>query len=506
MRYALDIPAGIVADDTSFAASPRWLDGSNVRFRLGRPQTIGGWERLVSTQLSGTCRSILNWTDNFGILNIGFGTHLGLEVWYGGDLYDVTPATGFTPGQIDGTGGQGYGTGSYSTGNYSEPSTTDYFPLTWSLAAWGQNLLACPRNQTIFAWTNNTATAASALSNAPDNVTYMLVAPKRQVFALGCNEEVSGVFNPCCIRHSSIGNNNDWTTTTSSTAREYILPGGGRIVAGRVVGEYLFVWTDKALFLGSYVGQVSQVWRFDQIGDKCGLIAPNAAVVVGQTAYWLGPDLQFYACQLGGAPQPLPCPVREILVDHLATSQFDKITAASINQFQEIRFDYPDGRDGAENSRYLALCVNGDDAGAWHLGQMPRTAFVDAGPSSFPIGTDADGVIYWHERGHSADGGAFSWFIESSDQYMSEDTATLIRCCWPDIQGQIGPVNLTLTGRFKPQGDEIVYGPYAMATSEDKVDFKAKARLVKVKFSGGSAPTFMRLGKPIFDVKPTGQR
>jgi hypothetical protein len=54
-----------------------------------------------------------------------------------------------------------------------------------------------------------------------------------------------------CIRHSSIRNNTQWSTTASgSTAREYILTGGGRIVAGRMVGPYMLVWTNDACSWG----------------------------------------------------------------------------------------------------------------------------------------------------------------------------------------------------------------------------------------------------------------
>ena len=159
----------------------------------------------------------------------------------GGAVRPDAHVPGFTPGAIDGAGSaELWHLGAYGTGGYGQPSTTDYFPLTWSFAAWGQNLLASPRNQTIFAWTNNTASKAVALANAPANVTHMLVAPLNggyQVFALGCNEEVSGVFNPSCIRHSSIRDNTEWSTSaTGSTAREYVLTGGGRIVAGRMAG------------------------------------------------------------------------------------------------------------------------------------------------------------------------------------------------------------------------------------------------------------------------------
>ena len=87
--------------------------------------------------LGGVCRSVFPWTDTLGTLNIAFGTHQTLEIWQSGAHTDITPATGFTPGQIDGTGGAGYGTGAYGVGNYGEPSTVDYFPLTGSLGAFG---------------------------------------------------------------------------------------------------------------------------------------------------------------------------------------------------------------------------------------------------------------------------------------------------------------------------------------------------------------------------------
>ena len=108
-------------------------------------------------------------------------------MWIGGGLYDITPAdaspildsggnpildsdgnpildsgSGFAAGNIDGTAGIGYGTGAYGEGYYGEPIPGTDFPLTWSLAPWGQNLMACPRGQTIYQWTNDTGTPAAA--------------------------------------------------------------------------------------------------------------------------------------------------------------------------------------------------------------------------------------------------------------------------------------------------------------------------------------------------------
>lgn len=592
MRIPLDIPAGLVSDDTTFAAGGRWADSSNVRFWEGRPQTIGGWEALSSDLLTGICRSVLSWSDLAAVNNVAFGTHSALQVWLGGALYTITPtsavpgislganplsvtsgsynvavtqaAHGFTagsvvtisgatavggitpngtysvlyapdantfvvvhafpatstavgggaavasraqvafaPGNIDGTGGAGFGTGTFSTGTYSSPSTSDYFPRTWSMGAWGQNLVASPRGGAIHCWTNATGVPAAPLLNSPAQVTCCLVAPQDQIFALGCNEEVSKTFNPLCIRHCSVRNNTEWSTGPSTTAREYVLPGGGRIVGGRVIGASILVWTSHALFLGTFLGSLSQPWRFDRVGEKCGLIGANAAVVVGQSAYWLGPDLQFYQYDLGGAPRPLVCPIRDEMADNFAQSQGDKATASSISAFGEIRFDYPDARDGLENSRYLTYSLL---EGAWSRGVMARSAFVDAGPSPSPIGVRPDGAIYWHERGASADGAPITWHIETADQYLSEDETVLVRGVWPDFAHQVGPATLEVTARLKPQDQEASSSVAALSPGADRADLRASGRLFRVRFSGASSPTRWRLGRTVFDVAAAGRR
>src|SRR5204863_1104411 len=145
MKIPLELPPGLNGDDTTFAVGGRWADGSNVRFRLGRAETIGGWERLMSDPLTGVCRGVFPWTDNTGVLNIGFGTHSKLQLWRGGALFDVTPASGFSAGAIDGAGSAGYGTGAYGIGGDGRPAVTDYFPLTCAFGAWGEQLLARAR-------------------------------------------------------------------------------------------------------------------------------------------------------------------------------------------------------------------------------------------------------------------------------------------------------------------------------------------------------------------------
>lgn len=502
MRVPIQLPPGLIGDDTSATAAGRFYEADKTRFWRGQPQTIGGWERLTTTALTGVCRGVFVWTDNGGSLSIAFGTNSELQVWRDGDLATITPV-GLAAGAVDGTGGAGYGTGTYGTGDYSEPSLIDYYPRTWALAAWGENLLASPRGGTIYKWENVMATVAAEITNAPDQIQHMLVTPQRQIMALGCNEEVSTTFNPLCIRWCDIEDDTDWTTSPTNNAGEYILAGGGRIVAGRVTAYGTFIWTDNALYLATYLGDPGQTYQFDEIGKNCGLIGPNAVTVVGQTAFWLAPDGQFYTCTLGGSPQPMVSPIGAEVFTHLTAAQKDKTYASSASTFAEIRWDYPDDRDGVENSRYVA--VNTLD-GSWTRGVMVRTAMVDSGPGPHPVGVDYDGNVFWHERGQSADGAAFECVIETADQSISEEQLVFIRGCWPDFKNQVGTVNLTVITRMYPQGDETEHGPYAMTPGKEKVDFRATGRIARLRLSSNTGPTFWRLGKPSFDVAPAGQR
>jgi len=267
----------------------------------------------------------------------------------------------------------------------------------------------------------------------------------------------------------------------------------------------MLVWTGDALFLGTFVGALNQPWRFERVGRNCGLIGPNAAVVVGQTAFWVSPDRQFYSYALGGQPEPVPCPIRRDFAEELAASQGDKVVASSNAEFSEVRFDYPDRREGYENSRYVAVAVNGPDAGAWHRGVMARTAFVDAGPSAYPIGVTYGGEVFLHERGRSADGGSFGWFIETADTYLDAEATMLVRGLWPDFKDQIGPVTVEVAGRLHPQASEAARAAVTMAPGEPKADLLTSGRLFRVRFSGESAPTGCRIGAPTFDVAFAGQ-
>lgn len=497
MRTSLKIAPGLVSDDTTFAAAGRWSDGSNCRFVDGLPQVIGGWQRLVSDELQGVCRAALAWRTQTYADNLALGTNEKLYLFAGGALEDITPTT-FAPGLVDG-GGAGYGVQPYGEGPYGVTTSDDFFPLTWSFANWGDELIANPRGQTLFLWDG--AGLAEPLDNAPEKSTCVLVAPNRQVHAFGCTQ-VDGTFNPMCIRGSDLRDNEEWSPAPDNNSFEVILEGGGRIVAAKLIGDYELVWTTQGLHLGTSTGAPGQPYSYIPVPGAIGLIGANAAVVVGSSsAFYLGVDRQFYRYDLGGSITPIPCPIQSDFVDRIADAQTDKIVASFVSKFQEVWFDYPDNRDGQENSRYIAFSLL---SGAWFRGLMARSWRMFGQPN--PIAVSPDGRVFNHETGNDADGAPLSAFLESADQFLSEDQVLRVRGMYPDLKNQLGAVSLTVITRYKPQGDEMTKGPFVLAPSQDEIDFMASGRLIRFRLESNSSPSYWRLGRPIIDMVADGTR
>lgn len=494
MRIPLAPPAGLNSDETSFARPGTWEDGSNVRFRDGKPQVLDGILKAFAPTLGGICRNILSWTENDGTPVIAFGTHSHLYVYKNGGLHDITP-TGLAAGNPHSSSGTpGFGTGTYGSGTYSTPAS-DYYARTWSLDTYGQSLIACPRGGTIYQWNNDVLTRAAAITGAPAACNAVLVTPERQLLAFGCKSS-SGAFNALAIRGSDIENITDWTPDTHDNAFEHILEGGGRIVSARLIGSYVAVWTNNGLHMGQFIGNLGQAYRFDRVGANCGLIAPNAVHVVNQSAFWLSPDYQFRGWGVGGEPTILNCPIWKDFVDNLTASQLEKVVASGVSKYGEVWFHYPDARDGNENSRYVAFNTA---TGTWFKGILPRSAASDAGVVTHPILAAPTGEVFYHEH---AQGTSPSWFLKSSDQYLDEGSrAFLLRGIRPDFESQSGAIDLTLFTRRFAQGDVTQKGPYSLAVSDDRKDFLVSAHIVAVQFAGSS---YVRLGKPVFDAVPTG--
>ena len=91
MLQSLKLRPGITKDITDLSNSGGWYDSDKVRFRLGYPETIGGWQKKTETPYLGEARTLHQWTTLDGTNYTAIGTNLKLYVESGGNLYDITP-------------------------------------------------------------------------------------------------------------------------------------------------------------------------------------------------------------------------------------------------------------------------------------------------------------------------------------------------------------------------------------------------------------------------------
>tara|TARA_R100001126_G_scaffold89441_2_gene58428 strand:+ start:994 stop:2844 length:1851 start_codon:yes stop_codon:yes gene_type:complete len=82
---------GIDKEGTEYSADSGWFDSDRIRFRKGRVETIGGWQKYVSTAIKGVARSLFDWGSADGDKYLGVGTNLKFYVESGGTVSDVTP-------------------------------------------------------------------------------------------------------------------------------------------------------------------------------------------------------------------------------------------------------------------------------------------------------------------------------------------------------------------------------------------------------------------------------
>lgn len=87
----LTFTPGIQHDGSRYSSSGSWSEVDKVRFRSGAPEKIGGWQRAVSSEFRGVCRSLKPFTDLNNNYFLGVGTHLKYYIERGGTFSDITP-------------------------------------------------------------------------------------------------------------------------------------------------------------------------------------------------------------------------------------------------------------------------------------------------------------------------------------------------------------------------------------------------------------------------------
>lgn len=376
----------------------------------------------------------------------------------------------------------------------------------WTLDNWGENFLACPVGGGIYQWISSAGDpVATIIAQAPPVNDGMFVAmPQRQIIAWGST--FTGIQDPLLIRWCDVQNYNLWIASPTNLAGSYRIPKGSKIVGCIQGPQQGLIWTDLAIWAMQYVGY-PDVYNFNEIGNGCGLISRKAAGSMNGVVYWMSQS-QFFRLA-GSGPEPIACPIWDVVFQDLDTNNLDKIRIAPNSRFGEVTWYYPTTSNGGEVSHYVKYNIY---LNSWDFGALGRTAWINQSVLGPPIGAGDDRYIYQHETSTDADGQAMnSYFQTGYFQLQDGDLLTFIDQWWPDAKwgyyGGTQNANLLLTFYVTQYAGDtpIAYGPFNLTQATQYVTPRLRGRLVSIKIESNDVGTFWRLGNMRYRWQPDGK-
>lgn len=412
----------------------------------------------------------------------------------------------------------GYGRGGYGTGQ-AQPSGTGT-PITsddWTLDNWGEILLACPIDGPIYFWSPTSGNPISVIiPNAPAVNNGMFVAmPQRQIVAWGSTFD--GIQDPLLIRWCDVGNFNQWVSLVENQAGSFRIPKGSKVVGCIQGPQQGLVWTDLSVWAMQYIGY-PDVYGFNEIGTGCGLISQKAATSMNGVVYWMSQS-QFYK-MAGSGPEPIMCPIWDVIFQDLDTDNLDKIRIAPNSRFGEISWYYPTVGSGGEISHYAKYNVYLQQ---WDYGELQRTAWINQSVLGAPIGAgqlpgSSSYYIVQHETSADAVNSSGepvamnSYFQTGYFELQDGDLLTFIDQWWPDAKwGYYGSedqgASLLLTFYVTNYAGDtpIAYGPFTLNQATQYVTPRLRGRLVSIKIESNDVNTFWRIGNMRYRWQPDGR-
>lgn len=431
-----------------------------------------------------------------------------------------------TTGQEGTLYGLGWGAGSWSRNTWSSPAdepTQGQILRLWSMDNFGEDLIVNPRLGSIYYYDTSAGGEAADLStlstasNTPTACMEVMVSDTgRQVIAFGVNPLGESELDPLFIRWSAQEDAGDWTPTTTNAAGGLRIPNGSTFVTALKTKQEILIWTDASLHSMSYVG-TDYIYGIQLISKKMNIIAPNAKTAVGEKVFWMGYN-QMY--MYDGRVTPMNCPVSDYVFDDINRDQIDKVFCGSNSSFNEVWWHYPSA-DSEENDRYLIYNYVED---VWYYGMLDRTSWHDKGITQYPLATDSNGYLYYHEIGID-DGSTMpvspiNAYVEAAPLELGEGhNFMFISRLIPDITfANSTEGNPSATFTLKPRD----YPGIAYHTSDDgtvtrsattpveafteQVYVRLRCRSVALRVESNATGVAWRLGTPRIEVRTDGRR
>jgi len=433
--------------------------------------------------------------------------------------------------------------GNWSLDNFGEVLVATIFngkTFTWNAGASGARSIRASQTTTNFVTTSNpTATRISIVSDRD-----------RHLFHLGTETTIGdpSTQDPMFVRFSNQEDLNTYAPTATNTAGTFRLDTGNEIRAAIQGKDYIFVSTDLAAYVIQFVGPPF-TFSVRQVGTNCGCIGQHAMSYANGAVWWMSAEGGFFAYD--GTVKSLPSLVEDFVFstdgDNLGVNlnSRDVIYSSPNSLYTEINWFYP--KDGSDQ---VDRCVTYNySENVWTTSSLDRTTYQDQGVFNAPYATDYEetgtpvfpdilgitnkygaSIYYAHEVGtdqvNSSGTTSIDAFIRSGDWDITSRRSALgqqtgvadyrgdgeffmsVKRFIPDFKYQTGNAQVTLFISSYP--DDVAVssplGPFTITSTTDKVDTRARGRLVSVQIANTAVGESWRYGTLRLDAQPDGRR
>jgi len=361
-------------------------------------------------------------------------------------------------------------------------------------------------------------TRATVLATNPTASIFTLVSDRdRHLFHFGTETTIGtpSTQDRLFVRFSDQEDPSTYQPTATNTAGTFRLDSGTKIVGAVVAKDYIFVLTDTSAYVIQFVGPPF-TFSVRQVGSNCGLIGKHALAYSNGAVYWMSNEGGFFIYD--GTVKAIPCLVEDFVFTTNDGAPGVNYTGSEIvyaghnSLYNEIIWFYP-----SASTFQIDRCVTYNFVEqTWTTGTLARSTYADSAVydapyatqfttnqiPSFPTIQGATASLgrtsyYEHETGNNelTPAGAtntINAYIQSGDYSLHDqgDAEFLlkIRRFIPDFKVLTGNAKITLNLRNYPADTAASssLGPFTINSSTDKVDTRARARLMSIKIENDS--------------------
>ena len=453
----------------------------------------------------------------------------------------------------------GYGWGTYLWGDSTwgtERTVSDVVldPGNWSLDNFGAILVATIFNGKTYTWNPGASGArgirATIMSGAPTTTRLTQVSDRdRHLFHFGTETTIGDptTVDPMFIRFSNQEDYNTYTPTATNTAGTFRLDKGNKIMGAVSGKDYTLVLTDSSAYVIQYVGPPF-TFSVKQVGTNCGLISQHALSYSNGVVFWMSGEGGFF--MFDGTVKAIPCLVEDFVFTTTGNNLGINYNSAEVvyaehnSLYNEINWFYP--KSGSEQ---IDRCVTFNFAeNCWTTSSLARSTYADQGVFDLPYATEYNrtgtptfpiqgvtnlygaSTYYAHETGtdqiNSSGTTSINAYIKSGDFDISArrditgqstgmadfrgdgEFIMSMKRFIPDFKVLTGNSKVTLLLNDYPSqsATSSPLGPFTITSSTDKVDTRARGRLLAIKIENDGTGETWRYGTLRVDVRPDGRR